>query len=116
MISRGELWWADLGEPRGSAPALRRPVLIVQTDAYNGSRLGTAIVAVLTSNLRLAGMPGNVTLPAVHTGLPNDSVVDITQIATVDRRYLESRIGVLSPWLLSDVDRGLRRVMGLPSV
>lgn len=113
MISRGELWWADLGEPRGSAPARRRPVLVVQADAYNGSRLATVVVVVVTTNLRLAGMPGNVALPAAHTGLPQDSVLNATQIATVSREHLESRIGAVPVWLLPEVDRGLRRVLAL---
>ena len=112
-MRRGELWWADLGEPRGSAPAKRRPTLVVQADAYNRSRLHTAVVAPLTTNTRLAAMPGNVFVPAGTGGLDQDSVVNVTQLATVDRRYLDPRIGELPAWLLDEVDRGLRRVLAL---
>lgn len=113
MIARGDLWWADLGEPRGSAPAQRTPVLVVQADSYNHSRLRTAVVAVITTNQRLAAMPGNVLLPAAQSGLPQDSVVNVTQLATVSREYLQDRIGAAPPWLLTEVDRGLRRVFAL---
>lgn len=110
---RGEIWWADLGEPRGSSPALRRPVIITQSTPYNRSRLRTVVAMVVTSNQRLAAMPGNVALPASATGLPHDSVADVTQVTTVDRDRLDSRIGTVPPWLMADVDRGLRRVLGL---
>jgi mRNA interferase MazF len=113
MICRGELWWADLGEPRGSAPALRRPVLVVQSEPYNRSRLATAIVMAVTTNHRLAGMPGNVFLPASVTGLPSDSVANVTQLATLDRSHLLERIGPVPGWLMADVDRGVRQVLAL---
>lgn len=112
-MRRGELWWTDLGEPRGSAPAERRPAVVVQADAYNRTRIGTAVVAVVTSNTRLATMPGNVFVPAGLTGLAHDSVVNVTQLATVDRDHLDERIGTLPGWLLDEVDRGLRRILGL---
>jgi mRNA interferase MazF len=114
VISRGQLWWADLGLPRGSAPALRRPVLVVSADQYNRSTLRTVVIVVLTSTLRLATLPGNVTVPADVGLLPADSVVNVTQLATVDRRALEHRIGELPDWLLSQVDAGLQRALGLP--
>jgi len=85
----------------------------VQADAYNRSRLHTAVVAALTTSTRLAAVPGNVFVPAGTAGLDQDSVVDVTQLATVDRRYLEARIGELPAWLLDEVDRGLRRVLAL---
>lgn len=110
---RGELWWADLGLPRGSAPALRRPVLIVSADQYNRSNLRTVTVAVVTTNLQLAALPGNVGLPAGPTGLEADSVVNVTQIATIDRGALEERIGALPDWLLAQVDAGLERALAL---
>jgi len=113
VIRRGELRWADLGEPRGSAPALRRPVVVVQAEPYNRSKLKTAVVAVLTTNLRLAAMPGNVLVPASLTGLAADSVVNVTQLTTVDRADLEQRIGVVPSWLMDEIDRGLRRVLAL---
>jgi mRNA interferase MazF len=113
MMQRGELYRVDLGEPRGSAPAKRRPAVIVQADAYNATRISTVVVAAITSNTRLAAMPGNVFVPATVAGLPQDSVVNVTQLATVDRRYLEARIGVLPARLLGDVDRGLRSLLAL---
>lgn len=110
---RGELWWADLGLPRGSAPALRRPVLIISADPYNRSSLRTVIVAVLTTNVKLAALPGNVALPADITGLEADSVCNVTQIATIDRASLDERIGILPDWLTAQVDAGLTRALAL---
>jgi mRNA interferase MazF len=113
QVRRGELYWADLGEPRGSAPALRRPVVVVQAEPYNRSRLATVVVAVLTTNQRLAAMPGNVLVPASLSGLPADSVVNVTQLMTIDRKDLEECIGSVPLWLMDEVDRGLRRVLAL---
>lgn len=110
---RGELWWADLGLPRGSAPALRRPVLIVSADQYNRSNLRTVTVAVLTGNARLAALPGNVAVPADVAGLEAESVVNVTQLATVDRGALEERISALPDWLMAQVDVGLGRALAL---
>ncbi len=113
VIDRGAIWWADLGLPRGSAPALRRPVLIVSDDRYNASRLNTVVVVVLTSTQRLAALPGNVAIPAELSGLQKDSVVNVTQIATIDRAALEERVGDLPSTLVAQVDAGLRRVLAL---
>jgi mRNA interferase MazF len=110
---RGELWWADLGLPRGSAPALRRPVLIISADQYNRSALRTITVVVLTSNSRLAALPGNVTVPSDLAGLDADSVVNITQLATIERAALEQRIDSLPEWLMAQVDAGLKRALAL---
>ena len=110
---QGELWWADLGLPRGSAPALRRPVLIISANPYNHSNLRTVTVAVLTTNLKLAGLPGNVSIPADIAGLNADSVVNITQIATIDRAALDARVGALPDWLAAQVDAGLMRALAL---
>jgi mRNA interferase MazF len=110
---RGELWWADLGLPRGSAPALRRPVLVISADQYNRSKLRTVTVAVITSNLHLAALPGNVTVPADLAGLQTDSVVNVTQLATIDRDTLEERISALPDWLMSQVAAGLARALAL---
>jgi mRNA interferase MazF len=113
-MKRGQLWWADLGLPRGSAPALRRPVLVVSADQYNRSRLATVTVVVLTSNVRLAALPGNVVVAAdVVVGLGGDSVVNVTQIATIDRGAVEERIGSLPDWLMAEVDAGLARALAL---
>lgn len=113
MIARGDVWWADLGLPRGSAPALRRPVLIVSGDRYNDSRLSTVSVVVLTSTMGLAALPGNVAAPAEVTALAKDSVVNVTQLATVDRAQLEERVSELPSWVMAQIDDGLRRALGL---
>ncbi len=115
MIARGEVWWADLGLPRGSAPALRRPVLILSADAYNRSELATVTIAVITTSTRLAALPGNVTVPA-DLGVLDESVVNVTQIATIDRDVLKSKLGVLPDWLIAHVDAGLGRALGLTHV
>lgn len=113
MIARGEIWWADLGSPRGSAPALRRPVLVISDDRYNRSTLRTVTVVTLTSTTRLAALPGNVAIPADVSGLDRDSVANVTQIATVDRDALEERLGALPQWVLAQVDDGLRLALAL---
>ncbi len=113
MIERGEVWWADLGERRGSAPARRRPVVILQHDSFNASRIRTVVVASMTKDLELATMPGNVMIPDTTAGLDQDSVVNVTQIATLDRRDLLERVGKLDGWLMGAVDEGVRRVLDL---
>ena len=113
MISRGEVWWADLGEPIGSRPAGRRPVLVVQSDTYSASRLATVVVVAITSSTRLAAMPGNVFVPAGSAGLARDSVVNVTSITTLDRRELEGKAGDLPDAMLAAVDAGLAAVLGI---
>ena len=113
MITRGEIHWADLGAASGSRPAKRRPVLVVQSDPYNASRLATVVAVVITSNTSLAAMPGNVFLPATATGLPRDSVVNVTAVVTLNKTDLTDRAGGLSPGLMHEVDRGLRRALEL---
>ncbi len=112
-MKRGELWWADLGLPRGSAPALRRPVVIISADAYNRSQLRTVTVVILTTNPQLASLPGNVTVPADTPGVSADSVVNVTQIATVDRQALYERLGALPDWLMAQIDAGISRALAL---
>ena len=113
MTERGGIYWADLGQPVGSRPANRRPVLVIQSDAYNESRLATVLVAVVTSNTALATMPGNVFLPTTATGLPRDSVVNVTALVTLNKSDLSEQVGQVPNRLLDDVDRGLRRVLSL---
>jgi mRNA interferase MazF len=113
VIRRGSICWTDFGEPRGSMPAKRRPVLVIQADPYNASRLNTTLAAVITSNTGLAAMPGNVFVPSASSGLPKDSVVNVTALVTLDKNDLDDEVGQLPPTLMSDVDRGLRRVLGL---
>jgi mRNA interferase MazF len=112
-VTRGEIWWADLPEPRGSEPGFRRPVLIIQADSFNRSGIRTVIVAVITSNLRLVDAPGNVLLPALVTGLPRDSVVNVSQLLTLDRSFLTELVDKLSGRLLGDVETGLRLILTL---
>ena len=113
MIRRGSICWADLGEPRGSRPAKRCPVLIIQADPFNASRLNTTLAAVITSNTGLAAMPGNVFLPAAISGLPKDSVVNVTALITLNKTDLDAETGHLPPAQMSNVDQGLRRILGL---
>lgn len=113
MTERGGICRADLGEARGSKPGKRRPVLVVQSEPFNASRLNTAIAAVITSNTALAAMPGNVFLPAAISGLPKDSVINVTALVTLDKTDLEEPAGYAPASIMDDVDRGLRRVLGL---
>ena len=112
-IQRGEIWWAELPEPRRSEPGYRRPVLVVQADSFNRSRIHTAIVAAITSNVELAAAPGNVLLPARSAGLTRDSVVNVSQLLTLDRNFLTELAGRLLPRLQRSVDEGLRMVLQL---
>jgi mRNA interferase MazF len=113
VTARGGICWADLGETHGSRPAKRRPVLIIQSNPFNTSRLNTIIAAVITSNTALATMPGNVFLPAAVSGLPKDSVVNVTALVTLNKTDLDEPVGQLPGSLMNDVNRGLRRVLGL---
>jgi mRNA interferase MazF len=113
VIHRGGIYWADLGETSGSKPAKRRPVLVIQSRLFNASRLSTIVAAVITSNTRLATMPGNVFIPAAATGLPRDSVVNITALVTLDKTDLGAQACHLPDSLMDDVDRGLRRLLSL---
>jgi mRNA interferase MazF len=113
VVERGQVWWADLGEPEGSEPGYNRPVLIVQSDAFNRSRVQTVIAVVLSANARLVDAPGNVLLPAKVTGLPKDSVANVSQVITVDRDLLMEPAGRVRGQFLKDVENGLRLVLGL---
>lgn len=96
VISQGEVWWADLRPPTGSGPGFRRPVIVVQGDALNRSRIATVVCVPLTSNLRWADAPGNVLLTARMTGLPKDSVANVSQVITLDKTLLTERVAKLS--------------------
>jgi mRNA interferase MazF len=113
VIERGSIWWADLGEPRGSEPGFRRPLLIIQADAFNRSRIQTVIAAVLTTNLRLVDAPGNVLVPATASGLRRDSVANVSQLITVNRDDLVERSGQVDAATMRRVDAGLRLVLAL---
>jgi len=113
VICRGEVWWADLGTPRGSQPGYIRPILIVSDDRYNASRLRTVTIVVMSTNTRLAALPGNVSVPSSISGLPHDSVANVTQVATLDREALTERVGHLPDWVLEQIGDGLRLALGL---
>ena len=113
VIERGSVYWAELGPAIGSRPAKRRPVLVIQSDSYTESRLATVVTAVITSNTAMATMPGNVFLDSTSTGLPRDSVVNVTAIVTLNKSDLGDYSGRIPEGLLEEVDRGLRRVLGL---
>ena len=113
MIERGGIHWVDLGPVRGSAPAKRRPVLVVQADAFNSSRLATVVVCVITSQTQRAELPGHVFVPASASGLAKDSVVAGTQLVTLDKTTLGEKVATMPPYLLADVDAGLRTVLAL---
>src|ERR1035438_9080883 len=112
-IQRGEIWWADLPEPRRSEPGYRRPVLVVQADSFNRSRIQTVLVAAITSSLDLEDAPGNIMLPARSSGLPRDSVVNVSQVLTLDRSFLTEQAGSLPARLQASVDAGLRLALQL---
>ena len=112
MISQGDVWWADLGEPVGSEPGFRRPVIVVQGDNFNRSALRTVVAVPLTSNLRWTPAPGNVRLSARATGLPRDSVANVSQLVALDRSILIERVGRLSSSKLELVLAGIDTVLG----
>lgn len=112
VISQGEVWWADLPEPSGSEPGFRRPVVVVQGDAFNRSRIATVVCVPLTSNLRWAEAPGNVLLASKVTGLPKDSIANVSQLVTLDKSSLTDRVGKLSRAKLELVLFGIDVVLG----
>lgn len=113
MIERGEVWWADVDEPVGSRLGRRRPVVVVSADSFNASRINTVLVAMITSNTALAAAPGNVRVPEPAAGLGKDSVVNVSQLTTLDRRQLTDRTGRLPADLLDQLDAGLRLALDL---
>lgn len=110
---RGEIWWAELPSPRGSEPGKRRPVLILQADSFNRSAIGTVICAVITSNTDLAGAPGNILLEKAVSGLKKTSVVNISQIIAIDRRYLIKLVGMLPKSIMLHLEGSLRLVLDI---
>jgi len=113
MVTRGEIWWADLPDPRRSEPGFRRPVVVIQANSFNRSRIQTVVVAAISSNLQLAAAPGNLLLPAEATGLPRDSVLNVSQLLTLDHTFLTELVGKLAPGLQTEIDAGLRLVLSL---
>lgn len=112
-MKRGEVWWASLPRPTGSGPGFRRPVVVVQSDPFNASRISTVIVAAVTSNLALAAAPGNVRVAPRDSGLGKPSVVNVSQLLTLDRSLLSARVAVLPGPVVQRIDEGLRLVLGM---
>lgn len=112
-MRRGEVWWASLPAPQGSGPGFRRPVVVIQSDPFNESRINTVIVAAITSNLNLAAAPGNVFVERSVSTLPADSVVNVSQVLTIDRLLLTENIGKLPDGIMGTIDDGLRLVLSL---
>jgi|ERR1700735_5146565 mRNA interferase MazF len=115
-VRRGGIWWADLPQPRGSEPGFRRPVLVVQANQFNESRIRTVLVAVITGNIALASAPGNVLLPRRSSGLRDESVINVSQLVAVDRSYLLDHVGKIPHRIQALVDDGLRLVLQLGSL
>lgn len=113
MMQRGEIWWATLRPPQGSEPGYRRPVLVVQGNEFNASKINTIVVITLTSNLALQAAPGNVLLSKRTTRLPKASVANVSQIMTLDKSFLTERIAKLDQALMMEVDDGLRLVLNI---
>jgi mRNA interferase MazF len=113
IIQRGEIWWASLDEPRKSDPGYDRPVIIVQADDFNRTNINTVLVAVITSNLRMEGMPGNVLLSKRASGLTKPSVVNVTQLATINKSWLRKKIKQLPQDAMANIDAGLKLVLAL---
>ena len=111
-VSQGDVCWAELGEPKGSQPGFRRPVVVVQGDPLNRSKIATVVCVALTSNMKWSAAPGNVGLPAAVTGLPKDSVANVSQIVTLDRAELSERVGKLPRAKLELVLSGIDVVLG----
>lgn len=112
-MKRGEIWWASLPAPAGSGPGYRRPVLVVQSNPFNASRISTVVVAVVTSNLALSEAPGNVRLGKAESGLRKPSVVNVSQLITIDRSMLTERAKSVAGVAMRRVDEGLRLVLGI---
>lgn len=112
-MRRGEIWWASLRTPTGSEPGFRRPLLVISSDDFNESAIRTVLCAVITSNTKLADAPGNVRLPRREGGITKGSVVNVSQLVTMDRRFLDERLGTVSSAVMQQVDSGLRLVLAL---
>ncbi|MCC6179816.1 MAG: type II toxin-antitoxin system PemK/MazF family toxin [Chloroflexi bacterium] len=112
VVAQGQVWWADVPEPIGSSPGFRRPVVVVQGDSFNQSRIATIVCVIVTSNLRLAGAPGNVPLSARSTGLPHDSVANVSQLITIGRSLLTDCVGQLPRGAIASILAGIDLVLG----
>ena len=113
MVNRGQIWWAELPNPTGSEPGFTRPVLVIQADSFNHSRISTVVVIAITSNLRLAKAPGNVNLPKSASGLSKDSIANVSQISTLDKEALTELIGVTDRLTMRQVDEGVKLLLSI---
>jgi len=112
-MNRGEVWWADFGQPFGAEPGCKRPVVVMQADPFNRSRIETVIVVPMTANTELAAAPGNVLFRPKDTGLPKPSVANVSQLSVVDKRRLKEKTGAIPGQLMRQLEDGLRLVLGL---
>ena len=113
VIKRGQIWWAELPEPMGSGPGYRRPLLIIQSNNFNKSKINTIIAAVITSNIRLSAAPGNILLSTQKSKLPKESVINVSQLITIDKSFLTEKVNTLSNSIMANVDEGVRLVLQL---
>ncbi len=113
VISRGEIWWAELPEPQGSGPGYKRPVVIVQANEFNRSKINTVIAVVITTNTRLAAAPGNVILSKKRAKLPKESVVNVSQIITLDKSFLIEKVSTLPASIMLQINEGMKLVLSL---
>ncbi len=113
VIERGQIWWAELSEPVGSGPGYKRPLLIIQSNDFNRSKINTIIAAVITSNIRLSAAPGNILLSTRKSNLPKESVINVSQLITVDKSFLTERVGTLPNSFMAKVDDGIRLILQL---
>lgn len=113
VIRRGDIWWSTLPEPVGSSPGYARPVLVVQSNRFNESAINTVVIAVISKNTGLLGSEGNVLLKKTQSGLPHDSVINVSQLFTIDEMTLRDHVGTLSEKKMMQVDNGLKKVLGL---
>lgn len=113
VIKRGEIWWAELPEPQGSGPGYKRPLVIIQANEFNESKINTVIAAVITTNLRLAAAPGNIMLSKKKSKLPKESVINVSQIITIDKSFLTEKVNSLPMAVMLQVEEGMRLVLNL---
>ena len=113
VIKRGEIWWAELPEPTASEPGYKRPLIVIQSNDFNSSNINTIIAVIITSNIRLAAAPGNILLPATESKLPKKSVVNVSQLITVDKSFFTEKVHTLSSKLMEQIDDGIRLVLKL---
>ena len=113
VIKRGEIWWAELPEPTGSEPGYKRPLIVIQSNDFNNSNIGTVVAVVITSNIHLASAPGNVLLSTKKTKLPKKSVANVSQLITVDKSFFTGKVHSLSPKLMEQIDDGVKLVLKL---